>query len=70
MKNLLKKITRIYLLTVILIAIVILALIYFFPTSATLEYLTMKLIKPYVWSNLIIVIILGVLRIICYFTKD
>lgn len=69
MKLPLKKITWIYTLTIILLSIVILALIYFVPTTASLKYLIIKLVKPFVWSNVIILTILVALRIKCYFTK-
>ena len=69
MKIPLKKITWIYTLTIILISIVILALIYFVPTTAQLKYLIIKLVKLFVWFNITISIILVALRIKCYFTK-
>lgn len=69
MKIPLKKLTWIYTLTIILLSIVILALIYFVPTKSPLKYLIIKLVKPFVWVNNIILIILLVLRIKCYFTK-
>ena len=54
MKIPLKKITWIYTLTIIFISIVILALIYFVPTTAPLKYLIIKLVKLFVWFNITI----------------
>lgn len=61
-----KKITWIYVIAISLISIVVLALIWLCPESATLQYLTMKYLKPFAWLNLFVLVVLTVLRIIAF----
>lgn len=59
----------IYILTTILLSMVILSVIYLVPTTILLKNLIIKIVKIFVWCNIIILIILAVFWIKYYFTE-